>query len=256
MHLAYLDDSGTGNKKTKFQVMTAVIVEGWEFPSLEVAMGAAIEHLVPKEKFDSFEEFHAFELFGGYGPFEGVAYEKRMEVVGGLLDMVTEHHVPIVYGAVDMLRLAQKPYASADPLDICFRICTNGLDFWAGTHLKFPARTDVDVQPASPQVVLIVDDFQKETKERIRKSFRSLRTKVKPPDYTPNLYHLHDSLYFGNSKDSIGIQLADICGYIIRKQLEEEKSVQGFYDTIKPHIAYREIEPIEEAVPLSQGAGE
>ena len=77
MYLAYLDDSGTKDKSKRFQVMTAVILHDSKFTELEVVMAAAIEGLVAPEKLGDFQEFHAFELYLGRGPFEGVDEIKR-----------------------------------------------------------------------------------------------------------------------------------------------------------------------------------
>lgn len=222
MHLAYLDDSGTHDKKSvKFQVMTGVIVEGWEFRDIELAVGMMVERLLPEERWEEVEEFHAYELFGGYGVFEGISREKRLGVVEAFLQILVAHKITIVYGAVDTIKLADKVYGSANPIDICFRLCVSGIELWAAQHIRMPATSDPDVllQDAQPMVLVVADDFtEKPIKESIRKSFRLLRAKVRPPDYdSGKTWHLHDDLYFGNSKDSIGIQLADLCGHIVRR---------------------------------------
>ncbi len=246
MHLAYLDDSGTHAKnKSRFQVMAAVLIEGWEFEDIELAIGTTIQLLVPNEKLDKFEEFHAWELFGGFGPFEGVDQEKRLGTIGGLLTVVCSHDVPIIYGAVNIEELATKPYGSADPLDICFRICMEGIESWAASCIKAPATTDSDLpQNAHPVVVLVADDFaQSKTKETLKRSFRQFRKKMRPPKFDVGSWHLHDDFYFGDSKESIGIQLADLCGHIIRRHLEGDPTVAGFYDIIESRIVHQKVEP-------------
>jgi len=248
VHLAYLDESGSHDKKdVRFQVMAGVIIEGWEFISIEVAMGLAIEELLPEDKRESFEEFHAYELFNGCGIFEGIDQEKRLGVVSGLLDVVSAHKVPIVYGAVDVQKLASTPFRSAQPVDVCFNICVCAIEYWAGSRLKLPADTESEeMQNAQPLVVLIADDFPSKSaiKEEMKKSFRTLRAKVRPPHYDAGKsWHLHDSLYFGSSKDSIGIQLADLCAFIIRRNLEGDPSVKGHYDIIAKNIFNSRIEP-------------
>ena len=162
MHLAFLDDSGTHpDKKTKFQVMAGVILEGWEFRHLELAMGVTIEHLVLEEKRDQFKEFHSSELFGSRNVFEGVDPQKRSQAVQFILHAVAERKVPIVCGAVDTAKLAEKMYGSAIPVDICFRLCVQGIESWAGQHIRLPVATDSqESQDAQPLVVLICDDFQ------------------------------------------------------------------------------------------------
>jgi hypothetical protein len=195
-------------------------------------MGIQVEAIVPPERLDQFTEFHAWELFGGYGVFEGVEQSKRLEVAKQIMLFVKQYHVPIIFGAVSKLLLRDKVYASADPIDICFRICAQGGEQYVGD--------------SSPEefAILIADDFDREIKARLRKSFRDMRLQVRPPTWTPGeLRHIHDDLYFGSSKESIGIQLADMCSYVIGKHLEDDPFVEGFYDMIKEEIKYARIEP-------------
>jgi hypothetical protein len=252
VHLAYLDDSGTKDKGSKYQVMAGVIIEGWEFRDIELAMSLAVEQLVPEKNLEKFEEFHAYELFGGYGPFEGVDQAKRIGVILALLNIVTAHHIPIVYGAVDTATLADKLYGAVDPLDVCFRVCVHGVDQWAGSLIRTPAATSSqETQDAQPLVVLICDDFQKPIKESMRKSFRRLRYKVRAPGYDSGKWHLHDDIYFGDSKESIGIQLADLCAYIIRKHLEGDALFTGYYNTIKNYIFGSQVEKCDGVIYLA-----
>jgi Protein of unknown function (DUF3800) len=77
--------------------------------------------------------------------------------------------------------------------------------------------------------MLIVDDCQKDIKNTLRKSFQQLRKFITPPDFgLGQLVHVHDDMYFGNSKDSIGLQLADLSSYFIAKHLEGDTTTEGF----------------------------
>ena len=236
MHLAYLDDSGTRDKKSPFQVVTAVIVEDKRFAEMEFIHGAAVEAIVPKEKLDVFEEFHAWELYGGYGVFEGVPQPLRFNVIKALLEVLTLSKIPIVYGAVDKLKLEKLVYGSANPVDVCFRTCMQGVHKWV-RQPQFPG---------NDLALLIVDDYEdKELKKTLRRSFRQLRTNAREPEYTLQaIWHLHDEMYFGNSKDSIGIQIADLCGYFISKHLRgSDPAAEGFYEIIKDRIFHSKVEP-------------
>jgi hypothetical protein len=124
-------------------------------------------------------------------------------------------------------------YGSANPVDICFRLCVQGVENWMGQF--------------HPQelVLLISDDFQqKDVKAELRKSFRQLRKRFRRP-VTSFVWRLHDEMYFGNSKDSIGIQLADLCGYFIAKHLEgdDDPAAEGFYELIKDCIVFSHVAP-------------
>jgi len=69
MFLAYLDDSGTRQKdKRIFQLITAVLISDSEFFDIERHMGATVEQLLPEDRMEQFEEFHAWELYGDLPP--------------------------------------------------------------------------------------------------------------------------------------------------------------------------------------------
>ena len=59
-----------------------------------------------------------------------------------------------------------------------------------------------------------------ELKRRLRNSYRLLRAAHPYTVKAPNrLWHAHDAMYFGDSRDSVGIQLADLCTYFMQRQL-------------------------------------
>jgi hypothetical protein len=236
MYLAYLDDSGTRQKDRAFQVMSAVIIDDAAFSSVEILMRLTIERWIPEDKIEDFiakfTEFHVWELFGGYGPFEGIDQEARSKIIEFILQLIPEHTLKVVYGAVDKQKLHKQVYASANPVDICLRICANGIESWMAKN----ANTTL--------ALLIADDCSKD-KAVMKQSFRQLRNPIRPPKFSPGqLWHVHDEMYFGDSKDSIGLQLADSHSYFISKRLEkDDPQTSGFYDLIKDHIAYSSIEP-------------
>ena len=232
MYLAYLDDSGSRQKDRKFQVLTAVLIKDQEFFNTELMIGVSLEdNVIPPEKLAEFEEFHAWELFGGYGVFDGVDQRLRMITVEFLLKIVRSQELPIIYCAIDLPLLKSKEYASANPLDMAFRLCARGIEDWLAKN----APDDF--------VLMIADDCGKD-KVTLKNSFRELRPKRRPPDWSwGSLEHVHDDMYFGDSKESIGIQLADLCGYFISKHLEGDPSGQGFYEIIKDQIAYAQLLP-------------
>ena len=56
--------------------------------------------LMSEEKRCKFEEFHASELYGGYGAFEGIDQDRRLEAITKLLHTLTMCKLAIVYGTV------------------------------------------------------------------------------------------------------------------------------------------------------------
>jgi hypothetical protein len=43
-------------------------------------------------------------------------------------------------------------------------------------------------------------------------------------------------MYFGDSKYSIGIQIADLCSYFIARRLAGDSETEHFYKMIEPQI--------------------
>jgi hypothetical protein len=255
VHLAYLDDSDTKGKASQWQVMSGVIVEDKNFKLIEYGMSAIQELLVPADRLAAFEEFHACELYGGYGVFEGIGQEQRFDAIRRLLDLIRMAGLSVVYGAVDLARLRNKVYASADPLDISFRICLNGIHQWTQDHIVDQIQLGAEdfslssiVRPMvetwfNELMILIVDECpDRKIRDALQKSFRNLRSpRIRSSE--PALIHFHDDMYFGDSRYSIGIQLADLCSYFIARHLQGDSEIQSFYEMIEPHIVHSQIEP-------------
>jgi hypothetical protein len=256
VHLAYIDDSDTKAKIRKWQVMAGVVIEDNRFPMLELVLGVLREGLIPPDRIDKFEEFHAAELYGGYGVFEGIDQDERLETIRLLLRCLTSTESSVIYGAVDLDALKGKVYASADPLDIGFRACINGIRtcvtkaIFSSVNSIVAGIDDPDDKAEAYQAalksgflekfaILIVDDFpDRKTKEVLSRSFRSLKGN--------EMSQFHDDMYFGDSRYSIGIQLADLCSYFIARHLEGDAEIEHFYEMIKPHVVFSEIHPTQE----------
>lgn len=263
MHLVYLDDSDTKSKASKWQVMAGVIMKDNVFTMVEYAMSGIREGLIPEDKLEKFEEFHACELYGGYGVFQEIDQEQRFEALRQLLFCLRFGECSVVYGGVNIPVLGQEIYASADPLDISFRICIKGIQQYFDemiarrTIASIPDGID---SPATLEIVthslvdgwlhelaiLVADDCDKQVKNSLSKSFRTLRS---TPSATiqNKLHHFHDDMYFGDSRYSIGIQLADVCSYFITRHLDGDSQIQEFYELIEPYIVFSETYPLNVA---------
>jgi hypothetical protein len=113
--LTYIDDSDTRAKVKKWQVLTAVIIPDSLFYSVELMASVVIERLMPEEELEKFEEFHACELYGGYGVFEKIDQAKRFEAIEAMLQTVHSFSLPIVYGAVNLDALKKQVYFVSKP---------------------------------------------------------------------------------------------------------------------------------------------
>ena len=258
VHLAFIDDSDTKQKACDWQVMSAVLIEDRSFKLAEIGLSGIAESLIPEDKREKFEEFHACELYGGFGVFEGIEQGRRFEAIERLFTLFKALELSVIYGAVNLERLRATPYGSADPVDIAFRTCLKGIDWWVEKRIEDRALSASDNFPQEGEsdpvlrpllqgfleelVLIIVDECDGKIKSGLQRSFRQLRGDRKARTdvaMTP----FHDDMYFGDSRYSIGIQLADLCSYFICRHLQGDGAVDGFYNWIEPHIRFSEVYP-------------
>lgn len=204
----------------------AVVIPHGEFGWAERMHSIAVEQLFPNDEIEEkFQEFHAYELFKGEGAFKGIDKSKRFDAITVLLMAMRHYQLPFIYAAVDEKKLAksalsQGPFETAPPLIPAFKLCLLGIENWALN--RHPQNiSGVKSIDYSDQYLLIVDETRDaELKKRLRNSYRLLRAARPYSGKAPNrLWHAHDAMYFGDSRDSVGIQLADLCTYFMQRRL-------------------------------------
>ena len=241
VHLAYIDDSGSKSpedRKSPFQIVGSVIVSDKDFLNVEFAANLGFAEDVPDDKYaefvENFTEFHAAELFWGHGIWEGIPQEHRFNKISHLLSVISSFKLPIIYGAIDKVKLENALYASANPMDMAFKVCAEGIVKWMSENA-----------PRELCLFIADDSEDKRVRADLRRAFRQLRPALRPPYLKDPQGHIHDDMYFGDSRDSIGIQLADLCSFFIFKHQVSDNNAdsEGFYKLLEPHIFYGEIQP-------------
>ena len=92
----------------------------------------------------------------------------------------------------------------------------------------------------------ILDDpiKDKDLKADYRNTYRRLRNKHPFANVTQNrLWHAHDDMFFADSTDCLGVQVADLCAYFVRLHLEGTPEPENFYDIIAPQVICSKPEP-------------
>jgi hypothetical protein len=95
VHLAYLDESGT-DEHSPVVMFGALVVPVGRFGYLAALHSAAIQQILPIERIEEFKEFHAFDLYNGKGPFEGINEAKRFTAIQVLLTAVQVDKLPYI----------------------------------------------------------------------------------------------------------------------------------------------------------------
>jgi hypothetical protein len=84
--------------------------------------------------------------------------------------------------------------------------------------------------------LVIADECDGQLKSHMQKTFRRMRTKrqIKPGEnVSKRLFHIHDSMYFGSSKDSVGLQIADAANWAMRRYLGGEEIEPRMIEQLK-----------------------
>jgi hypothetical protein len=239
VYLAYLDDSGIRPKDKRFEVISAVVMEDECFASAEFLSSFAAEklvNLIPEDRRDKFQEFHASQLFYGRGIFAGIDAEERYSAIEYMLSLVSTLEMKIFYGSINLDSHRRDAFGSADPKDVVFRLCVSGIGEWlGGLAVKIIDKGGDGL--GSNFALLIVDECDKGIKTQLQDSFRGMRKRLRAPEFdSGELRWLHDDVYFGDSRYSIGIQIADLCSYFIAHHLCKDPRTDHFYKLIEPHI--------------------
>jgi hypothetical protein len=233
MHLAYVDDA-CSHSASRIVIAGACLIEDKQFLEIEAAASIAIAHLIPKDRQPKFKRFHAAEMWSAdrKSVFAGLDISECRRTMAFLLNQVERLKFPVIYSAVDKQRLREAAISS-DPLNAVFRMCALGIEFWLrenGYHKSF--------------ALLICDKGDKSVMEMFEQSFRDLRKPYRPPHNTwGRLQHIHDDLYFGSSISSIGLQIADLCAWVIQRKLRGNADIEEHFQIIRPHVVCAKVNP-------------
>jgi hypothetical protein len=262
VYLTYLDDGGKGNIK----VFGGVVVTEEEFTRLELMSAMIVYRLFSAdEQRQAFTEFHATDLFAGTGAFKGIEEPARHRALLELVQLRSMVGLPYIYSAVDVQELKKGPLRSASWVDTAFFMTACAVDDFLVAQAKFALDTWLQqlqdssvgrrMPPLRPLSLMVVDEpEQLADKGRIRDSFRLIRQPIsralKPQSPGANVFNLTnrlqapvDEVFFGHSADSIGLQMADACNWVMWRRLVGEPEDDFFRELMRGPVICAKPEP-------------
>lgn len=227
MRVIYIDEAGSSHNESVF-TWAAIIVKDRQWLKIERLAKDIIVELVPSELRVDFE-FHAHEIFNGseqWFPWRNKSgKELRFEILYRIVRLIQRFHLPIIECSwekrgtrdVDLIKRRQ---------GTAFLVCVDSVERWFVEN----AKNDVGM--------LIADDQSKPADEAIfKQEIRRART-VSRLSRKPALRHIVDTIHFAGSHESIGLQLADACAFLIKRHRvgKEHNGAEDFYRGIQPCI--------------------
>lgn len=231
VYLAYADDSS--DKDCGLVMVGAILIQDKNFAHIETVAGVVVESLIPIDRMAQFEEFHAADLYGGHGVFKDIPEVERFKAIETLLKAVRSFEMKFIYSAVDTRSLAMSAFGGGNPIDVAFRMCSLGIE------------KEISTGGDNVLCLLIMDETKDGAlKNQLKHSFNSVRGRLRPLHWSiKRLWHFHDDMYFGDSRDSVGIQIADLCNYFIARKLKIRGDSERFYNIFSDRVVCSKVEP-------------
>jgi Protein of unknown function (DUF3800) len=229
LRIVYIDDS---KQENRYQLLCSIAVDDATFDDLEQHLGFFLYEMIQPDVGQEFE-FHATDALAANPPFDKIKRDKAIDIFETAIMAIEMLRIPVIYAAVDLKKLYATNYATTNPVDMAFRILVKLIEAWFKENE--PSRLGL----------LICDDTDKSVKHAMQNAFHLFRKRTMTiPMYRGELEHLHDDMYFGDSKWSKGIQLADICALIIGRHLLGYSDTEDLYLKLEKHIAKCACEPL------------
>ena len=255
MYIGFVDDSGSTGSNTKdaqcpYQIVGGPIIESKLYTNLRTQLASIYADAIGfgPDSTDSDwidAEFHANKMFHAKEePYASIGQEGCWRFLQGALTLLAENQIPIIYGRIDKRSFHGTSLEDAvNPMQICCNLYFQSLTKW--WVREDSPRTGWWDEPA----LLIADASHDDKKSAFRSCLQgAFKTCLKHLSarqdclLSPSL-SLFDDIYFGDSKQSVGLQLADIAMFFIHRRVNNNPDAEGFYNIIKPVLI--------EAIPFS-----
>jgi hypothetical protein len=241
VYLLYLDDAGvTGtnlsDRQQPYHVLTAVPIRETTWCDVEKLLLDLANKRVPRSEQPKFE-FHAQDIFNGSGGIfkKNRAFwtpQRRFELFEEFLKVIADCKLPIIYAAVHKRRLRDQYNTPYNPRDLAFLLCAERVERWF-------------CQDAPDEKgMFIADETSASGKAALRKSLRQYRRIPIPLGIrNEKLEHVIETIHFVDSRESLGVQIADACSYLIKRHHCRKANSEDFYKIIKGNVVDWKVFP-------------
>ncbi len=232
MYFCHVDPSGQSkpDPECPLCVFSCVIVQEKQYPVLRALCDQCIADLVPKRHQKGFE-FHARKLFPiNSDKYKGWPCADRRKVMQAGLQIIADLELPIRYCLIEKARHA-KIYKSAayDPMLWGFTVCLEQVEKWF-----------LDEMPDEAGLI-ITDRCKNRKEEQQMESLYQEYLRGNLPHSTIKLEHLWDIMSFADSRFSVGVQMSDLCSYVISRHCRKMGDVKTMHQTIAAYCRGRKL---------------
>lgn len=213
MEFCYLDESGNTGRRLDdpgqpVHLIAAVLVREDRVRIMAQqldALARSAPTIVP------LIEYHGNELFGGTGAWKGVLPRQRIGEYAKALRVLEAVDATVIHASIDKPNLAELEYQDPNPHLIALQFLTEKLERWMRGR-----------QHELSQTVLLVADENHEQEQFSIDLIHQMQASGGPIGEWTSLAipldHFVDSVYFAQSNQNRGIQLADLVAFPLNRQ--------------------------------------
>ena len=229
VYTVYLDDSG---RDRTIQLVGAVMIPAEKNWLIEQQSGHIIQSILAKypnvlahPRF----EFHATEMWNRTKePWSMVDESDKNEIFRLAVDSLKYiDHPCVTYGCIDISGYPKTKEGKHAAVNAAFENCCHSISSWFDKAAR-----------AGRYGNMIFDECDGDLKSQLRRTFRELRLKVVSSPQIPSVLEcIGGDLYFGDSKYSVGLQVADICSWLLIRHLSgSAREDSEFYSVVSPFV--------------------
>jgi len=264
LKVAYSDESGTGDNKQLITVVTAILLNmDSQWPPVEREL-SALKALMPRELLRGSGKFLSLFIYGRdrelkgdllfkglRGKMHGVARQKAAESLMQVLSVAVKNDVQIFHGAIDRTGRSEwnREHGVSESLqtdqEAAFDECLRRLDGFV--HIYMPKERVLWIADKSGFEASVkhglkffqwVQGIDTDTLTQMLSALRGERSgadlNLSVCDDRPS--HVIDTIYFGDSHESLALQLADVCCTTIAQHLQGRQDAEPFYNLIRRQV--------------------
>jgi hypothetical protein len=247
VRLTFLDESGR-SREEPIIVVAGIIVHGDRtYRQLEQHVREIAANLIPEPDRNGFI-FHAKDIFQGAGYFKDKATwprERRFPILRALASLPKQLWIPIAFGH---LKKSEEP--EGYPLfTIHLRDNARAHATDIVQHMVAFSRAEIAIErqmnrfPRNEICMLIAEDT-----DRVKRALKNAHAFLRDPlaianspfagiSYLP-LRRIVDTPHFAAKADSVPLQIADVCAYLVLRRLLRRSDSQEFFELIAPQLTW------------------
>jgi hypothetical protein len=242
VRIAYLDEAGISNRSQEpYLVVAGIILHGDEqWRPLEERLRAIGKRYLPD---DDRPIFHAMDIFHGNAKFDRTTWprERRWSLLRELCEVPRELEIPVVFGFHHRQRYRDEILKQAPKLDTA---ATNII-----THANTFVRAAIAIESwmrlsanRNESVMIIAEDTDK-VKAMIKAIHSAYTNRFLPLGEGSKVFdsnHIIETVHFARKNESMPLQIADVCAFVIKRTLMEKEDALDFFSALRPQLVFHE----------------